>query len=276
MRYVNFNPKKDLDPNDTFEGKPLLKWWTDWEERASVARENAIQDFKNYGHVEFDRTVWADLKKFFIDKVFFGKCAYCESEVDITDWGEAEHYRPKGELRQRTNGSSELVKSNGKAHPGYYWTAYDWRNLLPSCKKCNLSKMNLFPAKDHAFSPEQAADTLALDELELPDLLHPFRDKEPAKSLAFGVNGEVAALDDRGEASINTYGLKRKRLVEGRQEEQDNAFSNLLRSLAQGNTENLFSSYKSGRRRYSAAALFYLRFRLKDVKSFLSDSNATA
>jgi hypothetical protein len=39
------------------------------------------------------------------------------------------HYRPKGGFRQRRSGVLKV--------PGYYWLAYDWRNLLVSCAVCN-------------------------------------------------------------------------------------------------------------------------------------------
>ena len=40
---------------------------------------------------------------------------------------EVEHYRPKGGI------------TNLEEHPGYWWLAHQWDNLLPTCRDCNKS-----------------------------------------------------------------------------------------------------------------------------------------
>lgn len=52
-----------------------------------------------------------------------GKCAYCEGYVEKGSL-EVEHYRPKGSVE-------------GSDHPGYWWLALNWKNLLPACAACN-------------------------------------------------------------------------------------------------------------------------------------------
>ena len=65
------------------------------------------------------------------------KCAYCE-QFKNGDFGCVEHYRPKG--------GYDLGYGAPLQQPGYYWLAYDWRNLLFSCSECNTSyKRNHFP-----------------------------------------------------------------------------------------------------------------------------------
>lgn len=56
-----------------------------------------------------------------------GNCAYCESKIGAVGAREVEHYRPKG-------GIAELGE-----HPGYWWLANQWHNLLPTCRDCNKS-----------------------------------------------------------------------------------------------------------------------------------------
>lgn len=56
-----------------------------------------------------------------------GKCAYCESKIYAVGANEVEHYRPKG------------PPDNVPGHPGYWWLAHDWFNLLPTCRDCNKS-----------------------------------------------------------------------------------------------------------------------------------------
>ncbi|PDT19433.1 hypothetical protein [Rhizobium hidalgonense] len=55
--------------------------------------------------------------------LFHGKCAYCEKFIE-KGISEVEHYRPKGAV-------------DGADHPGYWWLAFKWSNLLPTCPGCN-------------------------------------------------------------------------------------------------------------------------------------------
>lgn len=55
--------------------------------------------------------------------LFHGKCAYCEKLIE-KGGAEVEHYRPKGAIE-------------GCDHPGYWWLALKWSNLLPTCPGCN-------------------------------------------------------------------------------------------------------------------------------------------
>jgi uncharacterized protein (TIGR02646 family) len=65
--------------------------------------------------------------------LFHGKCAYCESFYASTQPVDVEHYRPKGEVE----GVAE--------HPGYWWLAMEWTNLLPSCIDCNRRREQMAP-----------------------------------------------------------------------------------------------------------------------------------
>jgi len=56
-------------------------------------------------------------------RLFHGKCAYCEKLIE-KGIAEVEHYRPKGAVE-------------GCDHPGYWWLALKWTNLLPTCPGCN-------------------------------------------------------------------------------------------------------------------------------------------
>lgn len=56
-------------------------------------------------------------------RIFSGKCAYCEKQIE-KGAAEVEHYRPKGAV-------------DGTDHPGYWWLAFKWSNLLPTCPGCN-------------------------------------------------------------------------------------------------------------------------------------------
>ena len=68
-----------------------------------------------------------------LNKLYNGKCAFCESDVRAGSAVQIDHYRPK-------NGVIEEPM-----HRGYYWLGYEWTNLLPICAKCNRSKTHSFP-----------------------------------------------------------------------------------------------------------------------------------
>ena len=101
-------------------------------------------------------------------------------------------------------------------HPGYFWLAYNWKNLLPSCQNCNTygGKGVQFPAlKGHVFLKKIEKDKLKdlrepyfeskkypgfyylspedLNDIEDPFLLHPYFD-DPLKYLVFGIRGLVS------------------------------------------------------------------------------------
>lgn len=68
-----------------------------------------------------------------LDELFHGKCAYCESFYASTAPVDVEHYRPKGAVHEDAS------------HPGYWWLAMDWDNLLPSCIDCNRKRKQVVP-----------------------------------------------------------------------------------------------------------------------------------
>lgn len=68
-----------------------------------------------------------------LENVFHGKCAYCESRYATTAPVDIEHYRPKGRVLGDTS------------HPGYWWLAMSWENLLPACIDCNRRRKQSTP-----------------------------------------------------------------------------------------------------------------------------------
>ena len=160
-----------------------------------------------------------------LERLFHGKCAYCESKYLHGQPGDVEHFRPKG----------GYVADDELQKPGYWWLAATWSNLLPSCIDCNRQrtqefvddveqgsgKGSLFPILDEAQrarAPEEEARETRL-------LLDPCRDHSE-ELLEFGEEGEIkarAGLEPlnrlKAETSITTYGLHRRRLNEARREQ---------------------------------------------------------
>lgn len=163
-----------------------------------------------------------------LERLFRGKCAYCESRYLATQPMDVEHWRPKGRIDE-----------DGAPEHGYYWLAADWDNLLPSCIDCNRQRLQitgrdrreqragkgsrfpLAPGSRHAQQPGEEKD-------ERPLLLHPCRESDrPDEHLIFHADREgvvAARLDAAGrpsvkaEASIEVYGLNRIGLVQERRE----------------------------------------------------------
>jgi hypothetical protein len=156
---------------------------------------------------------------------FHGKCAYCDQPITKphNQPGDVEHFRPKGRVMNE-DGTLVLVPDNGgtREHPGYYWLAYDWRNLLPSCNGCNrmqndpnsetmVGKGTVFPVRDfRALCPGE-------ETREEPLLLHPVFD-DPADHMEMDSTGVLAFRTDRGKATEGIFGLNVRGLPEARKE----------------------------------------------------------
>src|SRR5258707_9682786 len=120
-----------FDPNQINGDQKL--WWNKWSKRATAAIAKVRSDFAAGTPLNFNTQIWKDLKDWLLVNVFYRKCAYCEFDYLPAAYGDAEHYRPKGQVSI----DGAIVHIDGKPHPGYYWLAYHWKNIVPSCEKCN-------------------------------------------------------------------------------------------------------------------------------------------
>jgi hypothetical protein len=156
---------------------------------------------------KFDSSIYgAKSVKMALIKAQHDKCAFCESKVGHIAFGDVEHYRPKGGVRQNDTGPLE--------QPGYFWLAYAWENLFFACQLCNQSfKKNLFPLADPARRARSHLDDITAEE---PLLIHP-ADEEPSAFIGF--REEIAfPIDDdpRARATIEVVGLNREAMAEQR------------------------------------------------------------
>lgn len=180
----------------------------------------------------FDRRIYNKYKKFFYknqsDAPFYGKCTYCERDIG-NQHGDVEHFRPKGGVSGKDN---KMIED----HPGYYWLAYDWRNLLISCITCNrIMKGNYFPVVDdnYARRPEEIPE-------EIPLLINPASgcdEDDPTKHLMIDVEnsspyfGIVSGLTQRGIICVELFKLNEQdQLLDGRRTAIE-AANNLATSL---------------------------------------------
>lgn len=260
MRRYFFHPH-DVSADDA-------SWMIAWLERAADKTAKAVDDAKS-GTVSWMPGVWRDLRDWLLAKVFAGKCAYCEGPLTAQSYGAAEHYRPKGRVTQRNGRRVELVMNEDQPHRGYYWLAYAWFNIVPSCDKCNSGgKGDEFPvAARRVFSPDELHDTAdpsELDAIEKPLLLHPYFD-DPSQHLVFGVAGTIAARQgsERGRTTIEVCNLDRGSLREERARQQEIARTAILKVIAEAvlaeqpikpKVEKAAGRLVNVRGRYSAAA----------------------
>ena len=218
--------------------EPNTRKWKLWREACKKETEKLQESVKNG-----KTPVISDLykRKCIKDEVFFGrdgpfhgKCAYCECEV-TTKTGDIEHYRPKKGVTDENDNPILITNENGETvfHPGYYWLAYDWMNLLPACKDCNqpgnsnIGKRNRFPlANLHTCKPEEVCNEQRL-------LLNPLVD-DPEEHISVDLKtGLFIPKTNQGTITINILGLNvRQGLPENRKVMRDFVRAQFLKLIA--------------------------------------------
>jgi hypothetical protein len=209
-----------VERNQTIGGvdiRPKDAWFT----QAQTLKDQAIQE--GAAHIVGDH--YKDLEvKAALEKLFHNKCAYCEGDPASEAPWDVEHYRPKGRVQENAN------------HSGYYWLAYEWTNLLPSCVFCNqrrvdqptfdepialpaAGKLDQFPLADETRRAMGPDDPL---ENEEPLLLNPCLDQDCESRFRYDILGEIFSADDADQRAVKTIeicNLKRRRLRDARRKE---------------------------------------------------------
>lgn len=257
----------------TLMGDPAA-WWERWQAKASNALESACEEAEAGIKINFQPKVWSELKRWLLDNVFFGKCAYCESKTEVAGYAAADHYRPKG----RVDGDPE--------HEGYHWVAYDWRNLVPCCDRCNTgAKRDRFPiAGRRVCNRKDASCTVELNSIELPFLLNPYDDGDgnPRKHLVFTEFGQAVPKNGsvRGQKTIDICDLKREKLRDERKSIQEAAVLRWamlcgLGEIAELERQTFMQKIRTGEVAYSAAIADAIRAKAekewKDVSNGLPE-----
>ena len=320
MREVIFDPNQLTDPEQQ-------QWWAGWADRARNATDKAISAWETWlsGNRDkpfsynFNQKVWSELKTWLLENVFQFQCAYCEARLARDRYhGDAEHFRPKGNVVFRNEQGQELSPNctlpDGTVikHPGYFWLAYNWRNLVPACSFCNSGKgkNDQFPAHGSHLLPipltEAEAATLTLDEraelIEFPigskkyypgprtldageqplllNPLNPVETRRPHKHLRYGLGGIVVPVDDSplGTSSIEVYQLKRDDLKRDRQKAQEAAHRIYYGALQDPRNDMVakltadLEPYRTGKEEFSSAVLDYIR----EIKRMQDHATAAA
>lgn len=191
--------------------------WQEWRRECDEATEELVKQVEGGQKPEITDLYKDDRMKCVYkspDAPFYGKCAYCESHIRVNHPGDIEHWRPKGRVSDESGKPTNVVTSDdgtSTVHPGYYWLAYEWRNLLFACEACNristaktasrrIGKGNQFPVRDfRAVRPGE-------EEHEEPLLINPM-DEDPSDHLEMDELGFLKAKTDRGQTCIDVFGL---------------------------------------------------------------------
>ncbi|MGH1365030.1 MAG: HNH endonuclease [Calditrichia bacterium] len=205
-----------IDRNRANENGTPIRPNQQWVRSAATATQTAIRE----GAAHSVSNLYKDTQvRVALEELFYDKCAYCEWKMNPgADW-DVEHYRPKGRVAERDN------------HPGYYWLAYTWDNLYPSCQHCNqrrtdkarwgdlaqgpaAGKLDQFPIVDEQNRAMMPNSNLNNEE---PLLLDPCNDS-PEEYLGFNLLGEIYEINNntRGKATIAVCNLNRRRLIVNR------------------------------------------------------------
>jgi len=200
--------------------EPSDAGWKAWVKKAEEGRDRLLAAARNDRNIEIEETLYKERKEQ-IFGWFHGKCAYCETLISANQPGDVEHFRPKGRVTDAKGRPIEMAAHRGKRlqHQGYFWLAYDWRNLLPACALCNrpnrprvgprFGKWDQFPVRSfRAIKPGDEAK-------EKPLLLHPIFD-EPAKHFVLDESGIIGGRTDEGRECIRVFGLNRDPLPDER------------------------------------------------------------
>lgn len=140
-----------------------------------------------------------------LEKLYYNKCAYCETTISAGGYMHIEHYRPKST---------------------YYWLAYSWDNLLLSCPKCNQNKGKKFEIKYTKvnYKGQKLKDlhdkVSIFDRIEEPSLINPeqITKTQLNKMFSFKIEGLIIPKNENNkmEYTIKICDLNRDDLKAAR------------------------------------------------------------
>ncbi len=242
--------------------EPTTPQWQDWRDRCEQAKTELIALVQGGNDPDIKKALYKEQKVDVLmdyDGPFRGKCAYCDRDIH-NQHGDVEHYRPECAVTDIDRKPvTRTINGQVETHPGYYWLAYDWTNLVPSCIRCNQSstkftegkligKWDRFPVVDfRAWEPGKEDD-------EEPLLIHPAKMK-PSDHLIFHPNGVIGWNTDCGETTVRVLGLNEYGLPDRRGEHYES-----IRSL----TADYVNAYRHDKEIAKTKKLHKRLIRIKD------------
>ncbi|TIP29610.1 MAG: hypothetical protein E5X67_06100 [Mesorhizobium sp.] len=189
-------------------------------QRAGAARQVLIDTFRRKEKPSVDESLYKAYKKYLLE-AFHHKCAYCETVISVNQPVDVEHYRPKNRVTDNKFKPIQVTYDDWGTvgHMGYFWLAYDWDNLLPSCIDCNRFRLHddEIGGKGDRFPVANFRACLPGEEKkEAPLLVNPTL-QDPNLHFEFLEDGTMRGLTDEGYETIVLLGLNlREHLVRAR------------------------------------------------------------
>ena len=235
------------------DARPAGSTYENWRDRAVTARDKLLEAWKAECEAadrenrpiafkaKINETLYKEFRNVFLFEAFYQKCAYCEVNHSDGYPVQVEHYRPKGAVTE----NREPID-----HPGYFWLAYEWWNLVPSCAHCNTNhtdplgeshpgKKNEFPVGNTRVNapsgnPEQWQSEL---DGEVAMLLNPYFDN-PEQHIDFDpTTGAAISKSTRGATTISICDLKRPSLRDKRLSLRGHAVRGMVMDLLHGDKD---------------------------------------
>jgi len=262
---------------------PHTDQWNKWISDGRSKASEHTHDFENGAEFSISGTLYKRLKQshYFKDDIpFYGKCVYCEQKIISNQHGDIEHFRPKGMVTDENDVEVSRVKDGTvEKHPGYFWLAYEWTNLLLSCELCNqpsiggLGKRNRFPVSgDYCFSPDEPID----DALLINPLI-----EDPADHIEFIKDtGMLRGTTPKGKMTIEVIGLNLRGLPGERLEFYNDTYAKLVREFSKDleDLQNTFHTsigeITAGTKRYSFVSRFAWQVLFSKVGDYLNEAQS--
>lgn len=181
-----------------FQSPPPDEEWKKKAEELIVRLKEAPDSDARNRIIDNYSAVWGELKKWLLE-LSHGKCWFSEAMDCFSHW-DVEHYRPKKSARDQ----------DGTEHEGYWWLAFDWRNLRICGNVGNRKKGTYFPLREDVGRCQPFGDLRC----ENPLLLDPANPDDP-HLLFFNLEGRAIPapfITDEWEKVRVEYSIERYRL----------------------------------------------------------------
>lgn len=245
----------------------------EWERSAKKARERVLKD-PSLVQKDSVKKVWKSLKDIFLLVIFHKKCVYCECRVGHGFPYHVDHFRPKG------CPTEQRVEVEG--HTGYYWLAFEWWNLVPSCNNCNSNapkcqkssedtegkKQEFRVLGERVFKPLDDSDKWRKQvEDERALLLDPYS-CSPEEHFFFDELGMIYGLTANGKETVSVCKLNRADLVDARMSKHRDVLAKIMTELTSGEGKRA-TPYYSGDEEFS---MFCNHLAKKEIENLMPES----
>lgn len=209
---------------------------------AMTARiERAKAELKAYfdgGEVGERPHINPDLYKLYRDALldeFHYKCAFCDRSLRAQIKGDVEHIRPKSGVRDMRGTRVMRRTDSTRRHPGYWWLAYEWKNLVVACRDCNSAhKLERFPVERDYYAECEGEADVAL-------LVHHHEDKDDPidNFLVNTATGDLILVTTKGTYTVDLFDLNRETMRDERMQALRGVEQNLTTALDRTKIDNV-------------------------------------